>query len=312
MSDKTPQSPLNVSRAVLLPLGMMAALLVATLVVPPPRPTLAATVAARHVAAATPSPSPSPSASPSPKVGASPTAAPAPAGSPSPSGSPSPGASSSGSPSPSASPSPGPSPSTSSQAEEERKRLLAIYDKSENLNPKLKDYTAGLDIAVSVKLALLRLPLSLHGTYFYKAPDKHKLELQNAPPLLSKYPQIFGMRPVKPQEHTMSRLPDEELNGRKVFVLRFDKKDNADYRGATLWIDQEDYTTPRRLYTYKDNGKIEVELKWRKDGGYTIPDEVSANFDFPKHGAAATATAKYGSYSFNNGLDDKIFDDKKK
>jgi len=193
------------------------------------------------------------------------------------------------------------------------KKIKSIVERSQTLNPKLKDYVAGVGINLNPKLGILRLPIDLHGKFYFKAPDKQKIELENAPTLLQKYPQIFGIRPLKPEEHDITLLPDDRLNDREQHVLRFDKKDpGGDYRGQTIWFDKERGTITRTVYNYKDDGRITIDLSWQKLSDYTVLDTVNAELDFPKHGVSATGTAKYTDYKFNQGLSDDIFVEKKK
>ena len=194
---------------------------------------------------------------------------------------------------------------------EEQLRVKEILQKTSSINQKLKDYTAAMQIDLTVKMGILKLPVTLEGQYWYKAPDRVKMELKRAPALLSKYPQIFGQRPLRPEDHRISVLPDDEVRGHKAWVLRFDKIDEgSDYRGQTVWIDQQRFTPLRHVYSYKENGRIAVDLIWRKQDDFWVLFEVDAEFDFPKHGAAASATAHYQDYKLNIGLDDAVFDPK--
>jgi hypothetical protein len=182
----------------------------------------------------------------------------------------------------------------------------------DHLNPQLKDYTADVGNALNIKVSLLRVPMDLQGTYYYKQPDKYKMELKNAPALLQKYPQIYGYHPVDPQGFNISMLPDESVGGKSCWVLRLDKKSTeSDFRGQTVWIQKDNYTSPRRLYNYTSNGRIDVRFKWRREQGFWVMDRVEAELDFPKFGGSASLVASYSGYRFNSGLDDKIFDSKK-
>ena len=200
-----------------------------------------------------------------------------------------------------------PSP-PSPEVKDPQKKLQALVERIDHLNPSLKDYSADVKIHVSVKLGLLRVPMDLQGACYYKQPDKYKMELKNAPSILQKYPQVFGYQPVNPTEYTLYKLPDETVNGRPCHVLRLDKKPStSDFRGQTLWIDQEHFTSPRRLYHYIHDGRIDVRLKWRQDQAFWILDQVEGLLDFPRFSAHADVAASYGGYRFNFGLDDNLF-----
>jgi outer membrane lipoprotein-sorting protein len=249
----------------------------------------------------TPSASVSPGASPSAHLNASPS--PSASGpvqlTPSPSGSPL-ASPTLGPPNPNLSPSPKPSPSEDPQHQK-------IVAKTENLNPQLKDFSSDIALDGNLKLSIISIPINLAGKYYYKQPDKYKMELKNAPALLAKYPNVFGYRPINVADYVVSMLPDERIDGRAMYVLRFDRIGNSDFRGQTVWIDKDNFTSPRRIYVYKDNGKIEVAFKWRKENGNYVIERALAQLDFPKLSGTATVTATYSGYQFNVGLGDAVF-----
>lgn len=284
-------------------IGLLSLFLAGVTVMPPPRP--AAAVPAR-VAVSTPTPGAVPSGSPQQP----PPGSPSPSTPATPSGVPSPDGSGAPTPAPSGAPSPGPSGSPTGP-DVELKKIEMIVDKMEHLNPALGDWTSDVAIEARVKLMMLVLPMDLHGRSYHKTPDKYKFELQNAPDLLKKYQQVFGYRPIVLNDFLATLLPDEDVNGRPNYVVRLDKKGDADFRSQTVWIDKENFTSPRRLYLYKDNGKIDVTFKWRKEKEYVVIDTMDAQLDFPKLNATATVKAKYQGYRFNTGLDDSIFVEKK-
>lgn len=301
--SQTPSSPFDglraLHRALALIIAVGAGIGGALTIVPPPPPALAAPA---------PSPSPSPSATPGARPSAGPSALPASA---SPSPAPSKAPIAEPSPTPSPAPSPGASPTASPAVETDQKKIEMITHKMEHLNPTLKDWTAEVAIEARVKLALLVLPMDLHGRSYHKAPDKYKFELQNAPALLQKYQQVFGYRPISLNDFVATLLPDETVNGRPTYVVRLDRKSPGDFLGQTVWIDKESFTSPKRLYVYKDNGKIEVTFAWRKDGDFTLIDTMNAQFDFPRLNATASVVARYGGYRFDSGLDDALFIEKR-
>lgn len=276
VEPRTPRSSLGAALLVIL-----ALVLTVPLLVPPPRPVLAQPVGASPL----PSPSPSPG-------GAGPAVSPAPSASPS------------------AAPSPSPAPSGLPQGPSaEEKRINAIVERMDHLNPTLKDYSVDLAIALSIKAGILRVPMDLEGTCYYKHPDRYRVELKNAPALLQKYPQIFGYQPVDPTQFTVSIRPDEVLDGRACWVLRLDKKSaTSDFRGQTLWVDQQDYTSPRRSYDYTNQGRIDVRFKWRREQGFLLIDQAEGVLDFPKFGASANLVARYTGYRINQGVSDRVFD----
>jgi len=189
------------------------------------------------------------------------------------------------------------------------KQIREIMDKANNLNPKLNDYQADVKIDAEAQAGFLKLPFTINGKYYFKKPDKHRMVVDDAPEMIAKHLGRLGYRPHKLDDFTMSMLADEKIDDRDHWVIRLDKKSESDFRGVTLWVDKETSTIHRQVSNYKDNGKIEVDIKWRKDGEFNVMEEVVAKLEFPKHGGSANVDAKYEKYAFNVGLDDKVFEE---
>lgn len=272
--------------------GLLSLLMVGASIFPPPRPALAAPIHAPHAAVTTPSmtssnpvmiaqASPSPPAAPSTTPAAPPGAA------------------------PSTSPAP-------VHYEADTKRVEAICTHMEHLNPSVKDWTSEVTIEANIEVIGMKMPVDLKARAYHKAPDRYKFELQNAPAMLARFQNALGYHPISLTDWAPTLLPDDTINGRLAYVVRLDKKSSGgDLRSQTVWIDKEDFTSPRRLYLYTKNGKVDVSIKWRKEQTYTIIDQMDAQIEFPGMNLKGVAKALYGGYQFNKGLDDSIFTDKK-
>jgi|GEM_PF-1539407 len=185
----------------------------------------------------------------------------------------------------------------------------AIIDAMKKINPGLKDYTADIKVKIKVQLAILPLSMDLQGKYYYKKPDKYKLELQKAPKTIQKYPQIFGWRLPEVDINTFT-VNNDTLNGVQVYHVTITPSiGRGDIINEEMWVDKDKYVFYKYATNYKNDGKIETMIKYRNEKGNSVFDHVDASFSFPKIGVNATAAADYPTYQLNTGLTDEFFND---
>ena len=188
-----------------------------------------------------------------------------------------------------------------------------VYQKINNINPGLVDYQATLNVDVNAKWAFIPYSPKLSGHYYYQAADKHKLVLEDAPSFLKKYPNAFGFHLPELTKYNGVVNGTTELNGRECILLTMTPKDpNKSVQSVQLWVDAENYTVPRQITNYKDNGRLSVNANYVQDQGYWVFDNMRADFSFPKVKVNATAKATYRDYRFNIGLTDAFFEKDKK
>lgn len=185
----------------------------------------------------------------------------------------------------------------------------ALWNKLESINPGLTDYQVRLDIRVQAKYQFLNPRLNLKGTYYYKKPDRHKLTLDRASYFLNKYPDVFGWS-LPDLKHFNSKVELTNLEGKEFYLVTLTPKTIAgDIERERLWIDKENYTFPKHVYEYKNQGVITLDVKYRKENNFYVFDKMNATFNIPQEKLSATANATYGQYQFNTGLTDSFFDD---
>ncbi|MCL5035767.1 MAG: hypothetical protein M1269_01490 [Chloroflexi bacterium] len=190
-----------------------------------------------------------------------------------------------------------------------------IFDKMEKVNPNLKDFSSEITVKLDGSALFLPIHLDLKGKYFYKKPDKHKLELEKAPKFLSKYPQIFGWHLPELEKHKtlVKDVMIDDLPCWKITLIPIEGR--GDIVQEDIWVNKKNYTFPRNLTTYRNDAYIQVDVKYRNEGENSLFDKMTAEFYFPKVKVKATAAAGYSNYKVNIGLTDDFFltdEDKRK
>lgn len=183
-----------------------------------------------------------------------------------------------------------------------------IYKKALSINSGMKDCQADLNIKFNVKY-ILPLRFSLTGKYYYKAPDKFKVDLKRTPSFLKKYPKVFSWALPEVKDFNTAVLPDEAVDGKNCFVLLLTpKQPMGDLANHTIWIDQEEYIMRKQMFKYNTDARITINQYYVKLQGYWVFNNLQAVFNFPKINLNADVNANYENYKFNQNLPDKIFE----
>jgi hypothetical protein len=181
-----------------------------------------------------------------------------------------------------------------------------LFKKMGEVNPGLKDYSS--DIKVELQFTIRTLNFA--GKYYYKKPDKYKLELKKSPSFLKKYPQIFGWSLPNLSKYNSTIKPDKDTQGQESYEVELIPiQGMGDIVKQEIWINKKDYTFPKQLFVY-NYGTITVNAKYRKEGKFIVFDTLCADFDIkvPIIGSLkATANASYKNYKTNINLPDSFF-----
>lgn len=181
-----------------------------------------------------------------------------------------------------------------------------ILAKAVAINPGLADYSADVQLPLRATLGFIPYNKNLNGRYYHKRPDKHKLDLNNAPSMLKKYPNVFGFNLPDMARYRVIKVSEINLRGKlPVYkIILVPKKQTSDITGIDIYVNRKDYTIPR-YDTFYTKGHLYVNIDFRKEGKWLVFDRVNADFEFPN--VIATATASYSNYKFNQNPADSFF-----
>lgn len=184
-----------------------------------------------------------------------------------------------------------------------------IFKKIQAINPGLRDYQANIEIKLDVRLAFIPYRPEMKGKYYHKRPDFHKLEVENAPSYVKKYPNIFGWHLPRLAKYNSIVEREDTYQGQPVyFIVMLPNQQVGDIQRIEMWVNRENHTVPRQATYYGKNGKLDVMVDYVDRDGFLVFDKMRASFDFPSVSVSAKATAAYSGYMFNQGLEDSFFD----
>lgn len=123
-----------------------------------------------------------------------------------------------------------------------------VFKKAQNINPTLKDYTAKLKIRVSVKLGI-SIPMRMRADYYYKAPDKVKIKIKQAPSFLNKYPQVFSSNLPDLKDFNCSLDNSQQVNNEDCYLLVLvPKQPMGDLLRHELFVNKKNFTIPKQKF----------------------------------------------------------------
>lgn len=183
-----------------------------------------------------------------------------------------------------------------------------IFKKAQSVNPELKDYSARLKIKIKARYFP---PLRMRADYFFKAPNKIRIKIQNAPAFLNKYPQVFSSNLPDLKDFNCKLEDSKNIGGQDCYVVALiPKQPMGDLLWHELCVNKENFTIPSQTFTYINDGRIEVLSKYIQKNGFWLFDEVDANFYFPKVYITASMNVLYENYQLNGNLPDDLFEKK--
>jgi outer membrane lipoprotein-sorting protein len=177
-------------------------------------------------------------------------------------------------------------------------------------NPGLKDYTSDIAAKLNVSYAFLSTTLNLKGAYYFKAPDKSRIEITNTPSFLSQYPHVFDfhVRDWKNYNITLRETKDQD---KAFYVLELvPKKTMGDLQKRVVWVSKEDFSVPVEELSYAKEGSARVLSTFKKIKGFLLLDSSKATLNFPAIKLKGYMEMTHQNHKINQGLSDEIFQKK--
>lgn len=183
-----------------------------------------------------------------------------------------------------------------------------IYQKQTSINSVLKDYTCTVNVKGQVETVILPIKFELMGKYYFKAPDKFKVEFKDMGNLLKDLPNVFAWNLPNPKQYNCRVMAEEVKMGVPCYVLELVPKESiGNLEKHLIWVSKDDYTTPVQEFFYKSGGHVLVNVKYKVIEGFKVYDMFDGSLEFPTSSIKAQVQVFYTDYSINKGLEDSIF-----
>lgn len=199
----------------------------------------------------------------------------------------------------------------------------------------VKDYTA--DVNMKIDVSFMRVP-KLHGTLYFKSPDKMRLERNGGLSMLPKKNINLTISNLIPTGNvTVIDVGEVVVKGRKLRLLKVIPEDDRGNIVLTkIWVDAANLVATRAETTTHNDGTVIMDLEFGHYTQYGLPDKVTIYMDIkdyklpkgvtmdysdetetPKLPKGKEATRQKGTieisylkYAINTGLSDNIFNKK--
>lgn len=179
----------------------------------------------------------------------------------------------------------------------------------------VNDYRA--DITLTVKGPKISIN-NMQMTVYYKKPNKIHVEAKQGFAMMPGG-NYFGDPLGEMSSAKATYVRTEKKQGRECYLLDVATPQDS----MKLWVDRQ------RSVMVAMEGRQGFKTAWQHekiDGKYYLPSQISADVQGPavghrRHGATqdqsiqsgpTKVTIKFGNYKVNKGIDDKIFEDKKR
>lgn len=187
--------------------------------------------------------------------------------------------------------------------------LSQVTEKLEKAQAKIEDLSATARLDFQVRVGILPYGDSLHGTYLYKKPDRHKLDSPNAPSYLKSVPSMFNWKLPSADKYSCQVTgPLQEENVSVYRLLYNSNNPNSKTASITVTVDAGRWRVMRQDTRYKDGGSVLLEFTYRDWKDAFLLEKVSGNLDLPAYSLKGKAAINLSGHKVNQGLKDSAFD----
>uniref|UniRef100_E6PJ20 Uncharacterized protein n=1 Tax=mine drainage metagenome TaxID=410659 RepID=E6PJ20_9ZZZZ len=183
----------------------------------------------------------------------------------------------------------------------------AIVDRMLDRNPGLASYS----VRVHVTTHMFSFPFlspTLEGTSYYKRPSKFVVVFDRVPAYAAGFSKIFnnvGDPGAWSHDNVVSYDGTRMWSGRPVYVLKVAPRQYSDILAyAHAIVDPENWELVVMTWHYRDGGTISMHQWYRREHGYDVLAEQSAEINFRVH---ASSHATYGKYQLNVPIANTVF-----
>jgi hypothetical protein len=202
----------------------------------------------------------------------------------------------------------------------------------------IRDYTA--PVRMNINVSFMRVP-QLHGTLYFKSPNKLKLERAGGLSVLPKNGISMSMNNLLPDGGvSVIDAGTDVIEGKPVRIIKaVPNADASDIVLTKLWVDEARLLVLRAETTTRDNGTVKMDLTFGRYAHLALPDRAMLHLDVKEYKMPKGVTMDYGttervieedtktgktkrrrgtirveylSYKVNTGLSDALFIEKKK
>ena len=157
--------------------------------------------------------------------------------------------------------------------------------------------------------AFFTVHFSPQATYYFKRPDKNELVFDSLPPGAQQFQRFFGSIGTPetwPKTYDITLAGSSGTGPGERYDLRMVPKDQtSSVAHVDVLVDAQSLGVVKEQWYYRDGATISMDQVNERVGGYLLPKEQIADFNFPSY--KAHAVSNFDGYHLNADIPDSVF-----
>jgi hypothetical protein len=172
----------------------------------------------------------------------------------------------------------------------------------------LESFSVPVTIGGSVKVTFLSVPFAVHGTQYFKAPDKQAMHLTDAPSMAQGFQNAvstMGTPQTWQYAYDISLAGTQLRHKHLAYVLVGIPKRPANVKSFTMLVGEKSNAIESVDFAYTNGSSLDVQFAHHHAHPYHLPTSANVTAHFPQY--SGTATIQYGTYQLNEPIADSVF-----
>ena len=186
--------------------------------------------------------------------------------------------------------------------------LAQVTERLEKARDGIDDISAKAAFSFHLQAGILPYNDTLYGSYFFKKPDKHRLEFPDAPSYLKSVPSMFSWKLPSSEKYSCVVSGPVMLNRDRIYKLVYTSK-NPSSKTATITVivDAAKWRVSRQDTAYRDGGSVLLTFAYQDWKGQSLLQKVSGVLNIPAYSLTGDAAITLSDQKVNQGVDDSVF-----
>lgn len=187
--------------------------------------------------------------------------------------------------------------------------LKQVAEKMEAARSGVQDISAKAQLAFQLNVGILPYSDALLGTYFFKKPDRHRLDFPTAPSYLKSVPSMFSWKLPSAEKYDCEVSgPHNTKSSTPTYLLVFTSK-NPDSKTAsiTMTVNARQWRVDKQDTVYRDGGSVLLTFAYTEQSGLPLLQKVAGQINIPSYSLTGNAAITLSDQKVNKGVDDATF-----
>lgn len=187
--------------------------------------------------------------------------------------------------------------------------LDQVKQQIEKAGDGVTDLQADAEFGFQVLVGIIPYRDTLHGTYFFKKPDKHRLDFPDAPSYLKSLPSMFSWKLPSLEKYQAQVIGPLAEGQTHFYSLVFTPKNpDSKTHSITTRVDSSNWQIVRQDTYYKDGGSVLLRFAYLEKNGFPLLQTVMGDVTLRDFKLTGQAQLRFSGHQLNRGLEESVFD----